>query len=306
MERLKRLSAPELRWQAEEILQESEAKRPPRTELETQRLLHEYEVQKIELELQNQELRVTIEEMERVMHDREELEKRVAERTASLESALREQESFSYSVSHDLRAPLRHINSYNAILAEDFGDLLPSEAHCLLDRSRTASRQMGKLIDDLLEMSRISRIKLTKADVDLSDLAGKICAALHDGDQHRTVTFVISGGLRAKGDKSLLMQMMVNLLGNAWKYSANNPAACIEFGKVVDASQDIFYVKDNGVGFDMAFSDKLFGAFQRLHGAEFEGTGIGLATVKRIVERHAGRIWAESKPDKGATFYFTL
>jgi signal transduction histidine kinase len=306
MEILKRQSVPELRWNAEEIFRESRAQHPPRSEAETHRLLHEFEVQKIELELQNQELRASIEGMEQAMRDRDELEIQVAERTARLETALREQEAFSYSVSHDLRAPLRHINSFLTILTEDFGELLPSEAHSYLDRSRTASRQMGKIIDDLLELSRISRVKLAEAAVDLGELAQKVCTALHDGEPQRQVDFVISDDLYANGDKSLLTQMLVNLLGNAWKYTAANPSARVEFGKEVNAGQEIFYIRDNGVGFDMAFSDKLFGAFQRLHGAEFEGTGIGLATVKRIIERHSGRIWAESKPDQGATFYFTL
>jgi light-regulated signal transduction histidine kinase (bacteriophytochrome) len=306
MRNLKRQSVAELRWVAEEIFLESKAQRQPRTEHETQKLLHEYEVQKIELELQNQELRDNIHELEKVMLAHEELEQKVAERTLSLQSALREQESFSYSVSHDLRAPLRHINGYLAILLHDYGNLLPSEAHGLIGRSRTASNRMGKLIDDLLELSRISRAKLEKKTVNLSQVATSICDALQDEEPDRKVEFRISRGLTARGDKSLLMQMMVNLLGNAWKYSATNPSPRIEFGKEVVAGQEIFYVKDNGVGFDMAFSDKLFGAFQRLHGSEFEGTGIGLATVKSIVDRHRGKIWAESKPGEGATFYFSL
>jgi len=306
METLKKLSVQELRWHAEEIFRESKARRPPRTECETQRLLHEYEVQKIEFELQNQELRVTIDEMAKVMRGREELEIKIVERTTSLETALREQESFSYSVSHDLRAPLRHINGHLAILAEEFGDRLPPEAHNLIERSQKASRQMVELVDDLLELSRISRVKILNGVVDLSDLAGKVSAALLDEEPQRTVEFIISKDLHAKGDKALLTQVLVNLLGNAWKYSSMNPSARIEFGKGRHSGQEVFYVRDNGVGFDMSYSNQLFGAFQRLHGAEFEGSGIGLATVKRIVERHGGKIWAESKPDQGATFYFTL
>ncbi|MBJ6749905.1 ATP-binding protein [Geomonas anaerohicana] len=236
----------------------------------------------------------------------EQLDLRIQARTSRLETALKELESFSYSVSHDLRAPLRHINSYIAMVVEDFGDLLPPEAHANLERSRTASRQMGKLIDDLLELSRVGRTTLAKESVNLSDLAQSACAALHEAEPCRHVDFVVGKGHQVHGDRSLLMQMMVNLLENAWKYSAVNPTARIEFGKVSTSGQEAFYVKDNGVGFDMAFSDKLFGPFQRLHGTEFEGTGIGLATVKRIIERHGGSIWAESKPDEGATFYFTL
>ena len=235
-----------------------------------------------------------------------ELEARVAERTMSLAAALREQESFSYSVSHDLRAPLRHINSYLAILSEDFGELLPAEAHGLLDRTRTASQRMGKLIDDLLELSRVGRTSLVRESVDLSELATLARDLLRETYPQRGVEFVIAGALRARGDKSLLAQMLGNLLGNAWKYTSKVPHACIEFGRERVAGQEIFYVRDNGVGFDMAYSDKLFGAFQRLHGLEYEGNGIGLATVKRIVDRHGGRVWAASKPNEGATFYFML
>jgi signal transduction histidine kinase len=234
------------------------------------------------------------------------LEQNVAERTLSLEKALGEQESFSYSVSHDLRAPLRHINSYVTILSEDFGDLLPPKAHRLIDRTRAASRRMGNLIDDILELARVSRTHLTKKSINLSELATHVCNSLKEAEPHRNVELIISDSIRAQGDKPLLMQLMVNLLGNAWKYTSKNPAARIEFGKVVEADQKIFYVRDNGVGFDMQYSDKLFGEFQRLHGSEFEGNGIGLATVKRIVDRHRGRIWAESKLGEGATFYFTL
>ena len=235
-----------------------------------------------------------------------ELDIRVHERTSQLEFALKEQESFSYSVSHDLRAPLRHINSYLAILTEDFGEMLPPKAHRLMDRARTASRRMGNLIDDILELARVSRMHLTKNSINLSELATLVCDSLKEAETHRTVELVISDGLRTQGDKPLLMQLMVNLLGNAWKYTSQNPAARIEFGKIVDAGREIFYVRDNGVGFDMQYSDKLFGEFQRLHGSEFEGNGIGLATVKRIIDRHRGKVWAESTLGEGATFYFTL
>ena len=234
------------------------------------------------------------------------LEERVVERTADLELALSELESFSHSVSHDLRAPLRHINSYLAILSEDFGDLLPLEAHGFLDRSRAASRRMVKLIDDILELSKVSRTDLIKETIDLSKIATHACDWLFETEPHRTVEVVISEGLSAQGDNSLLVQMMGNLLGNAWKYTSKNPSARIEFGKEFVANQEIFYVRDNGVGFDMAYSDNLFREFQRLHGPEYEGTGIGLATVKRIVDRHGGRVWADAKLNEGATFYFTL
>ena len=236
----------------------------------------------------------------------EELEQRVAERTRSLKSALKEQESFSYSVSHDLRAPLRHINSYLSILSEEFGDLLPGEALSLVERSRAASRHMGALIDDLLELSKVSRTSLSQEVVNLSELATQTCNLLQESEPGRCVEFVITKGLAARGDKSLLRQMMVNLLGNAWKYTSAVAQARVEFGRMVTDDQEVFFVRDNGVGFDMAYSDKLFGEFQRLHGPEYEGTGIGLATVKRIVDRHHGKVWAEAKPGEGATFYFVL
>jgi len=236
----------------------------------------------------------------------EDLDHRVQERTCQLETALKEQESFSYSVSHDLRSPLRHINSYLGILSEDFGDLLPPEAHHFLDRTRIASRQMGQLIDSLLELSKISRVKLEKTTIDLTELVTKNCRWLSETEPSRPVEFVIGDGLTVAGDMSLLKQMLANLLGNAWKYTSKTKDPRIEFGKEVVAGQDVFYVRDNGVGFDMCHSDKLFGAFQRLHGPEYEGNGIGLATVQRIVDRHMGRVWAESRLNEGATFYFSL
>lgn len=236
----------------------------------------------------------------------QELDRRVQERTCRLEEALREQESFSYSVSHDLRAPLRHINSHLAILAEDFGECLPPEARASLDRSRSATVHMGKLIDNLLDLSRVSRSALEKKVVNLSRLATSTCDWLHKTDPSRDVEFVILKGLRVQGDKLLLQQMIGNLLENSWKYSSKVPAARIEFGREVVAGRSVFYVRDNGVGFDMEYKDNLFGAFQRLHGMEYEGTGIGLATVKRIIERHGGSVWAESKINEGATFYFSL
>ena len=306
MKPIKMLSSYELRLLADEILEESKAKRPQRAEHEILRTLHEFEVQKIELELQNQELQVTIDELEKAMLVRDELEKTVAERTTLLEAALREQESFSYAASHDLRTPLHQIYSYLDIVSEDFGYLLPPEAHKFLDRARATSIRMGKLIDDLLELSQIGRTNLAKETVNLSDLAMQVCEGLSESEPDRTVEFVINDGLLAEGDKSLLQQIMGNLLGNAWKYTSKKPAARIEFGRVSDANRDIFYVKDNGIGFDMAYGDKLFGAFQRLHGSEYKGNGIGLATVKRIVERHGGEVWADSKVNEGATFYFSL
>ncbi|WP_185244405.1 sensor histidine kinase [Citrifermentans bremense] len=236
----------------------------------------------------------------------EELELRVAERTVRLEAAMREQESFSYSVSHDLRGPLRHINSYTAIIEEEFGDELPKEAKQYMDRIRNSSRIMGDLIDDLLELSRIGRSELRKVPVNLSELARVIGNELLESEPARRGELVVEPGLQAHGDRVLLGQLLENLLGNAWKYSRGRDLARIEVGKSSSGERDLFFVRDNGVGFDMAYQDKLFGPFQRLHGSEFEGTGIGLATVKRIVERHGGSVWAQGEIDAGATIYFTL
>ncbi len=236
----------------------------------------------------------------------EELEQRVQERTALLEAAVREQEAFSYSVSHDLRGPLRHINGYAGILEEEFGAAASPEARGYLERIRSSSSRMGKLIDNLLELSRIGRSELRKVPVNLSDLAGSICGKLREGEPERRVECAVTPGLTVRGDRVLLWQMLHNLLENAWKYSGKREPARIEFGCEPSADGRVFFVRDNGVGFDMLYQDKLFGAFQRLHGAEFEGAGIGLATVKRIVERHGGDVWAEAAVDRGATLYFTL
>lgn len=236
-----------------------------------------------------------------------ELDQRVMERTAMLETAIREQEAFSYTVSHDLRAPLRHINSFCAILAEEYGEQLPREAYQYLLRIRKASVRMGELIDDLLELSRVGRVKLRHQQVDLSRKAVEIVAMLQETDPGRVVDWVIADDLSAWGDATLLRQLLENLLGNAWKYTARKLRARIEFGQNQVDGERAFFVKDNGAGFDMAYEDKLFRPFQRLHtDDQFEGTGIGLATVKRIIERHGGQVWAAGTVNEGATFYFTL
>lgn len=235
-----------------------------------------------------------------------ELDQRVSERTAELETAIREQESFSYSVSHDLRAPLRHINSFSAMLIEDFGTELPSGARSYLDRICAASSRMGSLIDHLLELSRMNRTELKLEGIDLSELAMHVLDMFHETDPQRLVETRVTESIRVLGDLSLLRLLLENLLGNAWKYTSKKPAARIEFGMTYVAGEEAFFVRDNGVGFDMAYEQKLFGIFERLHGTEFEGAGIGLATSQRIIKRHGGKIWAEGKVDEGATFYFSL
>nr|WP_268875238.1 ATP-binding protein [Geoanaerobacter pelophilus] len=234
------------------------------------------------------------------------LETRVTERTAELEAVVREQEAFSYSVSHDLRAPLRHINCYSSILAEDFAEELSTQAREYLSRICSSTNKMGKMIDHLLELSRVNRVDLALEPVDLSTMAEQVLQELKETDGKRRCEVVVAESITVLGDRILFMQLMGNLLGNAWKYTSSREDARIEFGMTQVDGEDAFFVRDNGVGFDMAYSSKLFGAFERLHGAEFPGVGIGLATAQRIVRRHGGRIWAEGAVGEGATFYFSL
>jgi signal transduction histidine kinase len=234
------------------------------------------------------------------------LEQKVAKRTIQLESLLKEHEAFNYTVSHDLRAPLRHISGFSAILAEELGNDAPPQCRGYLQRIRTATGRMGELIDDLLEFSRISREEMRMERVDLSRHAHEIVSMLRDTEPERTVEVIIAPDLVTNGDTTLLHIVMQNLLSNAWKYTGRTAAGRIEVGKVTVDGEDAFFIKDNGTGFDMAYKDKLFVAFQRLHGSDYEGTGIGLATVERIIMRHDGSVWAESEPGQGAVFYFRL
>ncbi|MBJ6724645.1 sensor histidine kinase [Geomesophilobacter sediminis] len=263
-----------------------------------------------ELEERNRQLAKEVQQRKQaeqeVIQLNADLEKRVLARTAELQAAIRDHESFSYSVSHDLRTPLRHINSYSTMLEELLEAELTSEGRHCLDRIKVATRTMSSLIDHLLDLSRISRSALTCEDVDLSEIAQGIATTLRETDAQRRVEFSVQAGLHAKGDRILLRQLLENLIGNAWKYSSPRPAAQIEFGRTTVDRHNCFFVKDNGVGFDMTYSEKLFQIFERLHGSEFEGQGIGLATVKKILQRHSGKVWADSKPGQGATFYFTL
>jgi signal transduction histidine kinase len=244
---------------------------------------------------------------EELQQYRDRLEELVAERTADLELANREIESFSYSVSHDLRSPLRAIDGYSHALLEDYGDQLDAKALNYLKRSRAASQRMGLLIDDVLLLSRVTRHELELNQVDLTTIAHEVIKEIESADRKREVEFVIQDSLYVQGDEHLLRIVLENLLGNAWKYSARKPKARIEFGMRETRSEFVFFVRDNGIGFDMHYQDQLFGAFQRLHDPEeFEGTGIGLATVARVMTRHGGRVWAKGKVNVGAIFYFAF
>jgi light-regulated signal transduction histidine kinase (bacteriophytochrome) len=235
------------------------------------------------------------------------LEQRVEERTAQLAAANKELEAFSYSVSHDLRAPLRSIDGFSLALLEDYADRLDDEGKNHLQRIRAATQRMGMLIDDLLNLSRMTRAEIRKEIVNVSTLAHSIVASLREAQPERQVDFRIEDHVEASADPHLLRVVLENLLGNATKFTSKRASARVEFGKTHQNGSSAYFVRDNGAGFDPAYASRLFGAFQRLHGtAEFPGTGIGLATVQRIIHRHGGKIWAEGALEKGATFYFTL
>jgi len=234
------------------------------------------------------------------------LEQRVRERTADLEMAFRELESFNYSISHDLRAPLRHIHSYCTMLIEDYGEGLPREASGYLDKICAASSTMGKLIDHLLELSRVSRVEIKSEAVNLSEIAHQVLGRYQETDSQRFVEFSIAEEVVVWGDRILLRQLLENLLGNAWKYTGKTHAPRIEFGMTLKDGEEAFFVRDNGVGFDMAYMQRLFNPFERLHGSDFDGNGIGLVIAQKAVRRHGGKIWAEGKVGDGAVFYFTL
>ena len=235
------------------------------------------------------------------------LQATVAERTRALQHSNRELESFCYSVSHDLRAPLRAMDGFSQALLEDHGEKLDEEGRHYLQRIRAAAERMGQLIDDLLRLSRISRQALQVEPLDLVPLARRIFDELQAGEPGRQVTLRLPESLPASGDARLLRIALENLLANAWKYTSRREAAEIALGAETEAGETVYWIRDNGEGFDMTYADKLFHAFQRLHHQdEFPGTGIGLVTVSRIVQRHGGRIWADAEPGLGAIFFFTL
>lgn len=265
--------------------------------------------------LQNTNTRLHLEITEHLQTQQEihnlnqELEQRVLERTAQLKAANQELEAFSYSVSHDLRAPLRSIDGFSQALLDDYGARLDDEGREFLQRVRSASQRMAQLIDELLYLSRITRGEMVRRPVDLSGLAELIAQELQQNASQRQVEMVVQPDITAEGDSRLLRVVLENLLGNAWKFTGLRQPARIEFGQrpAGELGKPVFFVRDNGAGFDSTYADKLFGVFQRLHRAdEFPGTGIGLATVQRIIHRHGGRVWAEGEVGKGATFFFTF
>ncbi|MGZ4384975.1 MAG: sensor histidine kinase [Gaiellaceae bacterium] len=236
-----------------------------------------------------------------------ELEQRVEERTSELTEANRELEAFAYSVSHDLRAPLRAIDGFGKALLEDYGESLDSTAGDYIDRMRAASQRMGELIDDLLGLSRVTRAELHRGTVDLSTQARAVIEELRQADPEREVEVSIQAGLQGTGDPDLLRVVLTNLIGNGWKFTRTTEHGRIEVGADGEGADRIFWVRDNGVGFDPVYAERLFAPFQRLHSQrEFPGSGIGLATVSRIIRRHGGRIWADGRLGEGATFFFTL
>ncbi|HEY2942771.1 MAG TPA: PAS domain S-box protein, partial [Vicinamibacteria bacterium] len=243
---------------------------------------------------------------EEIEHLNADLERRVRVRTGELEAANAELEAFSYSVSHDLRAPLRAITGFSHALMEDWQERLEPEAQGYLRRIVAATRKMSELIDGLLDLSRVSRAEMRWQEVDFSAMAHQVAEGLQRSEPQRRVQWVIADGVSARGDPRLLRVVLDNLIGNAWKFTGGKETARIQVGLRTNGER-AYFVADDGAGFDMAYADKLFGAFQRLHHErEFEGTGIGLATVRRVINRHGGRIWAEAEPGRGAMFLFTL
>jgi light-regulated signal transduction histidine kinase (bacteriophytochrome) len=244
---------------------------------------------------------------QRLILSNEELENRVAERTRELEASNQELEAFSYSVSHDLRAPLRTIDGFSLALEEDFAENLDAQGRDYISRVRNGVQRMGTLIDSLLQLSRVARSDVQRERMDLSQLATMVFREIQAADPEREVNWIAQPGVMAEADPRLMRIAFENLIGNAWKFTARTPDATVTFGTSPQNGKTVYFLRDNGAGFDMNYVDRLFTAFQRLHGErEFKGSGIGLATVSRIIRRHHGSIWAEGEPGKGATFFFTL
>lgn len=239
--------------------------------------------------------------------DRRRAEALIQQTTAQLEASNRELEAFAYSVSHDLRAPLRAIDGFSNALMEDYGDKFDEDGRDYFERIRRNIQRMGLLIDDLLRLSRVSRSEMQYSQVNLSSLVEEQIHELQESDPQRQVEAIIAPEIIVSADITLMRVIINNLIQNAWKFTSNHATARIEFGLIKQDEQSVYFVRDDGAGFDMNYTKMLFGVFQRLHNAnEFHGTGIGLATVQRVIHRHGGKVWAEGEVEKGATFYFTL
>ena len=260
-----------------------------------------------ELERANQALSQEIVQRQHAQEEITLLNEDLQRQKQALEATNKELETFSYSVSHDLQAPIRHISGFIKILIDECGGKLDETALRYLERISHASLKMQELISALLKLSRLSRSEMSVTSLNVSALVREIAASLQQGEPERRVDFTIADGVTIKADEVLMRVVLENLLGNAWKYTRRNEETRIEFGSFTEGGRTVCFVKDNGAGFDMTRADRLFGAFQRLHTEEeFQGSGIGLATVQRIIHRHGGRVWAEGKVDAGATFYFTV
>jgi len=255
----------------------------------------------------NEALRLEVERRTAIEEELRQMNATLEQRSAKLETAIQELDWFSYSVSHDLRSPLRAIDGFSLILLEDYAETLDDEGKRLLKVVRDNTARMGQLIEDILKFSRTGRTELTFSEINMEQMAREVFADLQPSPDDSPLQLEIEALPPAQGDSAMMRQVFVNLLSNALKFSRSKETPCIKVGGSLQNGEAVYYVKDNGVGFDMQYADKLFGLFQRLHGvAEFEGTGIGLAIVKRIITRHGGRVWAEAKVNEGATFYFAL
>jgi light-regulated signal transduction histidine kinase (bacteriophytochrome) len=255
----------------------------------------------------NQMLKQIQEQNSEIVSFSQNLEQKVKDRTIELEVANKELEAFSYSISHDLRAPLRAIHGYVNILSEEYANVLDDEARRLMSIIMGNAKKMGQLIDDLLAFSKLGKKELVKANVSMKDIVTSLWEELSKGEGDRKIELVLNNLPEVFADSNTIHQVWANLISNALKYTRNKERAIVEIGSEEKEQEIIYYVKDNGAGFDMAYYNKLFGVFQRLHSyKEFEGTGVGLAIVQRIIFRHGGRVWAQGKVDEGATLYFSL